>query len=48
MAGSKAAKNSHGLKATAKTIIKVPKIKIAFSLVFSKLLENNISPHPRI
>jgi hypothetical protein len=47
-AGSKAAKNSHGLKATAKIINKVPEKNITISLVFSNLLENKISPNPRI
>jgi hypothetical protein len=48
IAGSNVAKKSHGLKATAKTINEVPIKKITFLLVFDKLFENNISPHPKI
>jgi hypothetical protein len=48
IAGSKAAKNSHGLKATAKTINIVPIKNIPFLLIFEKLFDNNMSPHPRI
>ena len=46
--GIRAAKNSHGLKATAKIINKVPEKNITLPLVFINLTENRISPHPRI
>ena len=48
MIGIKAAKNSHGLKATAKIINEVPEKNSTLSLVFSNLLENKISPNPKI